>query len=143
MRARARVCVCVCVCVCLCVADSVACTTIALGRYAWEATADGSGFCFRLSEGDADAGLVDRACFRMRGSEGQLLMQLLDATIRKQRDAGVRYAGEYLCLCLCHCLYLCLCLSVSVSVPLSFLLSDPLGAQARSFARRRLIPRAV
>jgi hypothetical protein len=65
--------------------------------YAWETTEDGSGFCFRLSEGDADAGLVDRASFRMRGSEGHDLMRLLDSTIRRQRDAGARYAGSNFC----------------------------------------------
>ena len=38
--------------------------------YAWEATADGNGFCLRLSEGDIQAGLLDRATFRMRPGEG-------------------------------------------------------------------------
>lgn len=65
--------------------------------YAWESTADGRGFCFRLSEGDVDAGLVDRASFRMRGSEGLELMRLLDSTIRRHRDAGARYAGSRFC----------------------------------------------
>jgi hypothetical protein len=65
--------------------------------YAWETTSNGAGFCFRLSEGDAEAGLLDRATFRMRGSEGLDLAQLLDRTIRQRRDAGARYAGSRFC----------------------------------------------
>lgn len=65
--------------------------------YAWETTIDGGGFCFRLSEGDADVGLVDRAAFRMRGSEGQQLVRLLDRAIRRRRDAGMRHAGLHFC----------------------------------------------